>query len=68
LCLAKSLRGLNSSNENIRANALTRALGLSGKFNETDALQQGCKNIIDVMSRNFWYDDNIISPIYISPR
>lgn len=65
LCLGKTLRGLNSPHDDVYAQTLQEVLGVSGLSDIDEILSLGCGNVIDVISRNFWYDDNIIVPTYI---
>lgn len=66
--LKNSLEMLSSRKPEIRANAIRNAGGLHVSSNTSleDAEMSAAENMIDVISRNYWYDDNIVPVHYIT--
>ena len=65
LSLKSSLSALSSRKKDIRNQAIKNVGGVtSTTLNTEDAEIQAASNMIDVLSRNYWFDDNIVPVHY----
>lgn len=66
IALKNSLEALSSRKPDIKASAIRNVGGLhiSQGMNINDAEMAAASNMIDVLSRNYWYDDNIVPVHY----
>lgn len=71
IALKNSLQSLNSRKPEIRTSAIMNAGGIvSGQpvesSNTNDVEMQVATNMIDVLSRNYWFDDNLVPVHYVT--
>lgn len=64
LSLRSSLNMLNSRKKSVRDDAIKNIGGGLPSSNIEDAEMQAASNMLDVLSRNYWFDDNIVPVHY----
>jgi hypothetical protein len=70
LALRNSLQALSSKKPEIKTKAVRNAGGvnLAVDLSERDVEVVSASNMIDVLSRNYWYDDNIVPVHYTTTQ
>lgn len=65
LALSNTLNNLNSNKNEVRRSAI---IAISGLGDENSSVKESAAaiNILDILSRNYWYDDNIVPVHYIN--
>ena len=66
--LKRALTGANASKNRQQALSAILNTPISNEMSNIDAVNSSVDAIIDTISRNYWYDDSIVQPAYLSTQ